>query len=74
VHLARLLPAIDVRGLDDAVGRRAGVLLREARQIDVIDAALVLLARDGDDIFTSDASDLVALAGAAGLHVDLVPV
>jgi hypothetical protein len=74
VHLARLLPAIDVRGLDDTLGRRAGALLRDARQIDVIDAAVVLLARDGDDILTSDPSDLAALAVAAGLHVDVVPV
>ena len=34
----------------------------------------VLLAADGDDILTSDPDDLRALAAAAGVHIDLVPV
>lgn len=39
-----------------------------------IDAALVCLASDGDDILTSDAGDLQALAEVAGVHVELIPV
>jgi len=39
---------------------------------DVIDAALVLLASDGDTIVTSDAADLESLARAAGRLVELV--
>jgi DNA-binding transcriptional MocR family regulator len=50
------------------------VLLGKARTADVIDAALVLLAVDGDTILTSDPSDLGALASAAGLHVDVVRI
>jgi hypothetical protein len=38
----------------------------------VIDAALVLLASDGDAIVTSDAGDLVTLARVAGRIVDLI--
>jgi hypothetical protein len=72
--LARLLPGVDVRPLDDDLGRRAGVLLGAAGQADVIDAAVVLLAHDGDEIYTSDPGDLRDLAMAAGLHVDLIPV
>jgi len=72
--LARLLPGVDVRALDDDLGRRAGVLLGAAGQDDVIDAAVVLLAQDGDDIYTSDPVDLRALAIAAGRHVELIPV
>jgi hypothetical protein len=64
---------VDVRPLDDALGRRAGVLLGLAVHADVVDAAVVLLARDGDEILTSDGGDLEPLARAAGLHVDLVP-
>ncbi|HUR75728.1 MAG TPA: hypothetical protein VMZ00_15715, partial [Sporichthya sp.] len=60
--------------LDDDLGRRAGVLLGRARQSDVIDAALILLAHDGDEVFTSDPADLRALARAAGVHVDLIPI
>jgi hypothetical protein len=39
---------------------------------DVIDAALVLLASDGDDIVTSDPEDLEPLARAADRHVEIV--
>lgn len=73
-NLARLLPALTIVALDDARGRRAGVLLGRARRTDVIDAAVVLLSVDGDMILTSDVRDLAPLAAAAGLHVDLVPV
>jgi hypothetical protein len=41
---------------------------------DVLDAALVLLAVDGDFLLTSDANDLEPLAAAAGLHIDIIPV
>lgn len=74
VHLARALAGVDVEPLDDDLGRRSGVLLGVARTSDVVDAAVVLLARDGDEIFTSDPGDLIVLAEAAGLQVDLVPV
>jgi hypothetical protein len=70
--LARLLAGVDVYPLDDELGRRTGVLLALSRASDVIDGALVLLADDGDEIFTSDPADLRTLARAAGRHVDLV--
>jgi hypothetical protein len=72
--LARLLPGVAVEPLDDELGRRAGVLLGATRTKDVIDAAVVLIAHDGDELFTSDPDDLVALAQTAGLHVDLIPI
>ena len=71
--LAAALKAVDVRPLDEALGRAAGELLARARRSDVIDAALVLLAADGDLIVTSDPHDLEPLAVAAGRHVDIVP-
>jgi hypothetical protein len=73
-NLARLLRGVDVRPLDDALGRLAGVLLAMAAGDDVIDAAVVLLADDGDDIYTSDPGDLRSLAMAAGRHVELISV
>jgi hypothetical protein len=73
-NLARLLPALNVMPLDATLGRRAGVLLGLARADDVIDAALVLLAEDGDSILTSDPDHLEPLADADGLHVDIVPI
>jgi hypothetical protein len=72
--LSRALPGVDVHPLDEDLGRRAGLLLGVAEQADVIDAALVLLAHDGDEIYTSDTGDLRDLAVAAGLHVELIPV
>ena len=71
-RLAQALKGIDVRPLDQALGRSAGQLLRAARASDVIDAAVVLLAADGDVIATSDHRDLRALAAASGLHVELI--
>jgi len=73
-RIAKLLPAIEIRPLDEALGRRAGILLGRARRSDVVDAALVLLAVDGDTILTSDPDDLEPLAFAAGVHVDIVSV
>ena len=72
--IARLLAGTDVAPIDDRLGRRAGMLLARSGQSDAIDAAVVCLAADGDDILTSDPGDLRALAQAAGIHVELVPV
>ena len=71
---ARLLAGVDVGAIDDALGRRAGVLLARSGQSDAIDASVACLAADGDDILTSDPGDLRALAEAADIHVELVPV
>jgi hypothetical protein len=70
--LARALAGIEIRPLDDTLGRAAGELLAAARRDDVIDAALVLLAADGDDIVTDDPDDLEPLAVASGRHVELI--
>jgi hypothetical protein len=70
--LARALDGIDVRALDVALGRAAGELLGTARRQDVIDAALVLLAQDGDNILTSDPDDIEPLARAAGRDVEVI--
>ena len=73
-NLARLLRAVDIRALDGALGRRAGELLGLAGEADVIDAAVALLAVDGDIILTSDPGDLAVLVAAAGTHADIVLV
>jgi hypothetical protein len=64
--LARLLRAVDVRAISHEDGRRAGVLLGQAGTTDPVDATVVLLARPGDRILTSDPDDLTSLASAAG--------
>ena len=70
--LAKALSGVDVRSLDDACGRAAGELLALARRSDVVDAALVLLAEDGDRIVTSDPSDIEPLARSSGRDVEIV--
>src|SRR5258708_3943058 len=72
--LAKALRGIEVRALDEEAGRAAGQLLGLCAASDVIDAALVLLAEDGDDIITSDPDDIERLSAASGLHVELIRV
>jgi hypothetical protein len=70
--LAKTLAVIDIRGIDEELGRAAGELLARAKRADVIDAAVVLLANDGDQIITSDPQDLAPLARAADRDIELV--
>jgi hypothetical protein len=72
--VARLLAGVEVAPIDDGLGRRAGMLLARTGHADAIDAAVVCLVADGDDILTSDPGDLRVLAEAAGVHVELIPV
>lgn len=73
-NLGRLLPGLDVVPLDSALGQRAGLLLARTKTRDVIDAAVALLAADGDELLTSDPRDLRPLVKASGAHVDIIPV
>lgn len=71
-RLAQALRAIDVQPIDEALARRAGVLLRDAGLAEVVDACVVLLAADGDEIVTLDHDDLSILAAAAGRDIELI--
>jgi hypothetical protein len=71
-RLSQALGGIDVRALDEPLGRSAGQLLGAAGLADVIDAGVVLLAADGDEIVTVDREDLERLAEASGRHVELI--
>jgi hypothetical protein len=72
--VARLLDGVEVEPLDEELGRRAGVLLKHTGGRDVIDAAVILLAHDGDTVLTSDPGDLTALAAEADIHLELATV
>jgi hypothetical protein len=63
--LARFLRSVDVEVLDEMVGRRTGELLAKSKTADPIDAALVVIAQDGEAIVTSDPDDLGHLVRAA---------
>jgi hypothetical protein len=74
VLVARLLAGVEVAPIDDSLGRRAGILLARVGSSDAVDATIVCLTADGDDILTSDAGDLRILAEAAEVHIELIPV
>lgn len=71
-RLSLALAGIDVRPLDVPLGLASGELLGTSGTSDVIDAALVLLSADGDDIVTSDLDDFRILSSAIGRHVELI--
>ena len=71
-RLSAALAGIEVRSIDETIGRLAGQLLAKAELTDVIDAAVALFAVDGDDIVTSDHDDLERLANTLGRHVELI--
>jgi len=71
-RLATALAGMKVTSLDERLGRDAGELLGSTRMSDVVDAALVVLAADGDEIVTLDRDDFETLAASAGRHVELI--
>ena len=71
-RLATALTGMEVKSLDEHLGRAAGQLLGVSRMSDVVDAALVLLSADGDEIITIDTDDIEALVASAGRHVELI--
>jgi predicted nucleic acid-binding protein len=60
--LARLLRGVEIVAIDDDLGRRCGELLGKARTTDPIDAAVVLIATEGEAVVTSDPDDILHLA------------
>lgn len=71
-NLARLLKSVDVRAVDDRLGRAAGVLMGQARRGDAADATIVAIAARGDRIVTTDPGDIDALVAASGLQIDVL--
>jgi hypothetical protein len=71
-RIATLLRAVDVRPVDEQMGRDAGALLAKSGTDDPIDATVVLVARSGDRILTSDPDDIGRLASRSGKRVAVV--
>jgi hypothetical protein len=72
--LARLLRGFDIQTLGPAAGRRIGELLALSRTVDVVDAHLALLVRDGDVVLTSDPGDIGRLLGSLGVVASVIKV
>jgi hypothetical protein len=73
VELAHLLRAVDVKAVDEDLGRRAGALLGRTRTNDAVDATVVATAGAGDRILSSDPGDIRVLVAASGLPILVVP-
>ncbi len=71
-NLARVLKSVDVRAVDDGLGRSAGLLLGHARRGQAPDATIVAIAVDGDRIVTSDPDDIDGLVRASGRRIDVL--
>jgi hypothetical protein len=72
VRLARLLRGVDVRSVDDEMGRAAGVLIGRAGTKKPINATLVLVVHFGARLLTSDPQDSQCLASAPGRSVAII--
>ncbi|MGH3544458.1 MAG: hypothetical protein ACRDPW_00775 [Mycobacteriales bacterium] len=67
--LALLLRNVAEVELSSEQARRVGTLLSTAACSDVIDASIVDISRDGDEVLTSDPDDIAELTRSAGKHL-----
>ncbi len=66
-QLSRLLAGCELRPLTEAQARVAGSLLSKTRTTDIVDASVVVVARErGEQVLTSDPDDLGPLSEALG--------
>lgn len=66
-QLSRLLAGCEVRPFTEAQARESGRLLARAVSSDIVDASVVIVARErGEVVLTSDQGDLTPLAQALG--------
>ncbi|MEO6143532.1 MAG: hypothetical protein ABIP19_06080 [Dermatophilaceae bacterium] len=72
-NLARLLKSVDVKAIDEHLGRAGGLLLGLAGTTDAVDASVVAVSATGDRILTSDARDIGPLVAASGRSIHVVP-
>jgi hypothetical protein len=69
---ARLLTGCDIEALDADQARAVKALATRAATTDIVDACVVEGAlRRGDLVVSSDEGDLLAIAAAAGNHLDI---
>lgn len=72
--LVRALAGFLEHPVDATEARRSGMLLADTRTRDIVDAAVVLLAEDGDTLLTSDPQDIERLLKATGTQACVRPV
>jgi hypothetical protein len=72
--LARLLGGVAELPLTQARARAVGLLLQLSRSTDVVDAAVVELAENGDEILTSAPADILRIASHSRKTLIITPV
>lgn len=72
VALERVLRGVREQPLDHKAARAIGPLLARTGTADVVDAAVALLARNGDVIVTSDPRDLARLTEGRNVGIRAV--
>jgi hypothetical protein len=72
--LARTLTGTSEVPLDSERARAIGALLASSGHRDVVDAAIVDIADEGDTIVTGDPDDIVPLALESGRTIQIVPI
>lgn len=72
--LALLLRGVDEAEFGREEARRVGALLGQSGTVDVVDASIVDIAVDGDEILTSDPKDIATVAAASGKTVIITRV
>jgi hypothetical protein len=72
VWLVRMLRGVYEAPFDSDTARAVGRLLASTDSSDVVDAAVALLAGPGDELYTSDPVDLLALVDPR--LVDVIPI
>ena len=74
VNLARQLKGIAQRDLTSAQAHAIGVLLGDSSTSDVVDAHVVMFARAGDTVLTSDGDDIRHLLDCRRVKAFVSPV
>ena len=72
--LTRMLRSVEEVTLTPTRARSIGTLLRISKTHDIADAALVELAEAGDEILTSDSTDILQVANQSGKTLIITPV
>jgi hypothetical protein len=71
-RLAKALRLVVIEPITREDGYRAGELLGATRTKDVVDATVALLAKSGDEVYTSDLSDLRKLCEVTGFKAVVI--
>lgn len=73
-NLARTLPGVDTRAIDEEAAKRIGELLGDSRTTDLVNAHIVLLVQPEDQVLTSDEADIRFLIRRRSVRATVIAV